>query len=49
MAYNDKPGSVGSDPLTTVILTLLALVALGGTTFCAIYAIWWLITFWAPF
>lgn len=50
MAYTDKAdSSSGSDPLTLTIVALLALVAVGGTVFCLIYAIWWLIAFWAPF
>lgn len=48
-AYTDKAkSSSGSDPLTITVVGLLALVAVGGTVFCLIYAIWWLITFWAP-
>ena len=49
MAYNDRTESRDSDPLTTVVLSFLVLVAVGGTVFCLVYAIWWLITFWAPF
>lgn len=45
---NTTQHSSGSDPLTVVLVGLLTLVALGGTAFCLIYALWWLITFWAP-
>ena len=49
MAYSDTVDSGGSDPLTTVIAGLLALAGVGGVVFCLVYAIWWLITHWAPF
>lgn len=38
----------GSDTLTKVVVGLLALLAVGGTLFCLVYAVWWLIVFWAP-
>ena len=46
---DDTTGSRGSDPVTTVLVGLLALAALGGTPFCLGYALWWLLTVWAPF
>lgn len=49
MPYNDSTDSDGRDPLTTVIVSLLVLAALGGAVFCLGYAIWWLINHWAPF
>jgi hypothetical protein len=49
MSDNDRSSSGGSDPLTTVIVSLLTLAALAGTVFCLGYAVWWLIVFWAPF
>ena len=49
MPYNDSTDFDGRDSLTTVIVSLLALAALGGTAFCLGYAIWWLIKVWAPF
>ncbi len=50
MAHTDKSdSSSGSDPLTVTVVGLLALAAVGGTVFCLIYAIWWLVTYWAPF
>ena len=49
MTYDDRTDSGGRDPLTTVIVGLLAFAAVGGTVLCLVYAIWWLITFWAPF
>jgi hypothetical protein len=47
--YNDRTDSGGSDPLTTVTVGLLALAAAGGAVFCLVYAIWWLLVYWAPF
>ena len=49
MAYDDRTDSGGSDLLTTIIVGLLTLTAVGGIVFCLGYAIWWLLTFWAPF
>jgi hypothetical protein len=49
MPYNDSTNSGGSDPLTTVVVGLLALAATGGAVFCLVYAIWWLFAYWAPF
>ena len=49
MPYNDRADSVGSDPLTTVIVGLLALAAAGGAAFCLVYAIWWLLVYWFPY
>ena len=43
----ERPSS--GDPLTTVIVGLLALIAAAGTVFCIVYAIWWLVRYWAPF
>jgi hypothetical protein len=44
-----KPDSAsGSDPLTITIAGILALAAIASTVFCLTYAIWWLVTFWAP-
>ena len=49
MAYADKgDSSRRSDPLTLTIVGLLMAVAVAGTAFCLIYAVWWLIAFWAP-
>ena len=48
MSYIDRTDSRGSDPLTMVVVGLLALAAVGGAVFCLVYAIWWLWTFWAP-
>ena len=48
MTYIDRTDSSGSDPLTTAIVGLLALAAVGGAVFCLVYALWWLNTFWAP-
>lgn len=49
MTYDDRTDSGGGDALTTVAVSLLALAAVGVTVFCLVYAIWWLIAFWAPF
>ena len=49
MIDTDQAQSSSSSRLTTAVVGLLALVAAGGTLFCLVYAIWWLITFWAPF
>jgi|tagenome__1003787_1003787.scaffolds.fasta_scaffold18590727_1 hypothetical protein len=43
-----KPEASSGDPLTTVIVGLLALIAGAGTVFCIVYAIWWLAKYWAP-
>lgn len=48
MSYNNRSDSRRSDPLTTVVVSLLGLVAVAGSIFCLVYAIWWLWTFWAP-
>ena len=48
MQYNDRTDSGGSEPMTTVVVGLLALAAVGGAVFCLVYAIWWLLTYWAP-
>jgi hypothetical protein len=49
MADDDQAGaSAGNEPLTTTVVGLLAFLGLAGTVFLAIYAIWWLATFWAP-
>ena len=48
MPYSDRTDSGGSDARTTVTVGLLALAAVGGAAFCLVYAIWWLLTYWAP-
>lgn len=49
MFNSDEVGATQrSDPLTVTIASTLALVAGAGTVFCLVYAIWWLVTFWAP-
>ena len=49
MTHDARADSGGSDPLTTVVVSLLALAAVGDTVFCLIYAVWWLIAVCAPF
>lgn len=51
MAHTDEVSSAsrGTDPLTMVIVGLLALVALAGLLFLLGYAVWWLFAVWAPF
>ena len=45
----DNPGShSGSGPLTVAVASVLAAVALAGTLICLVYALWWLVVFWAP-
>jgi hypothetical protein len=49
MAGNDDAGTAPrSDPLTSVVMGFLGLVAGAGTLFCLVYAVWWLVVFWAP-
>jgi hypothetical protein len=43
---SDAPS--GSSPLTMTIGAILALAAAAGLGCCLVYAVWWLITFWAP-
>ena len=38
----------GSGSLTTTVAGILALAAAAGTVFCLVYAVWWLVTYWAP-
>ncbi len=40
--------SSGTDPLTIAVAAILTLAAVAGVIYCLAYAIWWLITFWAP-
>lgn len=47
-ATRDAGPTESSDPLTVTTTALLALVAVLGLLFCLGYAVWWLITFWAP-
>jgi hypothetical protein len=49
LAHNDRAGSVGSDPLTIVFVSLLALAGAGAVVVCLVYAVWRLLNFWAPF
>ena len=40
--------TTAGDPLTTVVVGLLALVAGSAAAACLVYAVWWLVTYWAP-
>ncbi len=48
MSYSNSTASRSTDPLTMVIVGILTLVALGGSLFCLVYAVWWLWVYWAP-
>jgi hypothetical protein len=48
MPNNDTTDSGRSDPRTTVSAGLLALAGAAGVAFCLVYAIWWLLVYWAP-
>lgn len=49
MAHTHEPdSSSGSDRLTIAVVGFLTLIAVAGTLFCLIYAVWWLVVFWAP-
>ncbi len=43
----DRPDRAG-DPLTTVFSALLGALAVAAASACGVYAIWWLVTYWAP-
>jgi uncharacterized protein (DUF983 family) len=45
---DEADASSHSDPLTIIIVGVLTLLAAAGTVFLVVYAIWWLVTFWAP-
>lgn len=49
MITSHNPGlRSGSGPLTIAVTSVLAAIAIGGSLLCLVYAIWWLLAFWAP-
>lgn len=42
----DRPSR--TNPLTFTVSSILAAIAVLATASCLLYAVWWLVTYWAP-